>query len=154
MKSVVGLFSVLALCATIGCSGGGGGGNSPASSSSKEMTAFKIISPVAATGDINETDKTIAVSVPYNTAVTGMIAEFTTTGAKTSIGDTEQMSGVTENDFTSSKKYTVTAHDGSTSTYTVTVMKDAASAVNTLSSLVLSNGTLSPAFDAATSAAR
>ena len=144
MKKVAGFLFALALCAAIGC---GGGGNSPASSSSKEMTEFKIVSPVVATGIIDESAKTVAVKVPYGTAVTAMIAGFMTTGVKTCVGETEQMSGITENNFTDPVSYTVTAQDGTLSTYRVTVTKDAASM---LSSLVLSDGTLSPAFDPAT----
>jgi hypothetical protein len=49
------------------------------------------------------------------------VANFTTTGASVSVGATAQVSGTTANDFTSPVDYTVTAADGSTVDYTVTV---------------------------------
>lgn len=125
MKKVSGLLSLLALCGmliTAGCSGSGSkGGNSPASSSSKEITSFEIVSPVTAFGIIDESAKTINVTVPYGTDVTKLIVKFVTTGVKTSIDSVEQTSSSSVNDFTSSLKYTVNAQDGSTSTYAVTV---------------------------------
>jgi hypothetical protein len=99
-----------------------GSTNNPqgASSSSKAMTAYSFSNP-AAIGNINESDKTITITVPYGTDVTGLVATFTTTGASVTVGETVQVSGTTANDFTDSVVYAVTAADGSTTNYTVTV---------------------------------
>lgn len=50
-----------------------------------------------------------------------MPATFTTTGISVTVGATPQVSGTTANDFTNPVVYTVTAADGSTQDYTVTV---------------------------------
>ncbi|MBN1410133.1 MAG: SUMF1/EgtB/PvdO family nonheme iron enzyme [Spirochaetales bacterium] len=86
----------------------------------KAITAFSFASP-AATGVINEGAKTIAVTVPYGTNVTALVATFTTTGASVKVGSTTQVSGTTANNFTNPVTYTVTAADSSTQDYTVTV---------------------------------
>jgi hypothetical protein len=44
--------------------------------SAKAITAFSFTSP-AATGTVNESAKTIAVTVPYGTNVTSLVATFT-----------------------------------------------------------------------------
>jgi hypothetical protein len=88
------------------------------SSSEKAITAYAI-NGVA--GTINETGKTIAVTMPSLTNVSSLRATFTTTGASVKVGSTAQVSGATPNNFTSPITYTVTAEDGTTVTYTVTV---------------------------------
>ncbi|HEY6890494.1 MAG TPA: DUF1566 domain-containing protein, partial [Solirubrobacter sp.] len=90
----------------------------PAPNPAKALTAFSLAG-VDAT--IDESGKAIAVTVPYGTDATALVATFTTSGASVEVGTTAQTSGVTANDFTNPVKYTVTAADGSTSTYTVTV---------------------------------
>lgn len=80
----------------------------------KTITAFNFSSP-AVTGSINESNHTIALTVPFDTSVTALSPTITITGA--SINPT---SGTTEN-FTSPVTYTVTAADSSTQQYTVTV---------------------------------
>ena len=91
-----------------------------APSSDKAITAFSLASPAAA-GTIDESAKTIALSVPYRTTVTALVASFTTTGASVAVGSTAQVSGTTANDFSKAVTYTVTAADGSTVNYVVTV---------------------------------
>jgi uncharacterized protein (TIGR02145 family)/uncharacterized repeat protein (TIGR02543 family) len=86
----------------------------------KALTSFSFASPAAA-GTINETAKTVAVTVPYGTNVTALIATFVTTGASVKVGSTAQASGTTPNNFSSPEFYTVTAADGSTQDYVVTV---------------------------------
>ncbi len=73
-----------------------------------------------------EEGRTINVTVPYGTSVTGMIAEFTTsTGAKVEVGELGGMdfeSGVTSLNYTNPVKLYVTSEDGDTHRmYTVTV---------------------------------
>ena len=99
-------------------SGGGGGGGTL--SSDKAFTAFGFILP-AVTGVINETAKTIAVTVPFGTPLTALVASFTTTGTVVKVGTTVQTSLSTPNNFTSPVAYIVTAGDASKVTYTVTV---------------------------------
>ena len=97
-----------------------GSGDDPASSA-KAITAFSIVSP-AATGVIDEANKTIAVTVPFGTDVTALIATCVTTGVEVKVGDIVQVSGTTPNDFTNPVAYTAIAADGTTATYTVTVI--------------------------------
>jgi hypothetical protein len=80
--------------------------------SAKAITAFAITSPPSV-GVITGT--AIAVTVPYGTPVTGLVPAITHTGAGISPASGEAR------DFTTPVSYTVTAADGSTVTYTVTV---------------------------------
>ncbi|TXK84853.1 S-layer homology domain-containing protein, partial [Paenibacillus sp. N3.4] len=97
-------------------------------SSSKDLTAFSFegFSP-AVVGTINGTN--IALTVPHGTSVTSLVATFTSSaGSTVKVGSTAQVSGTTSNDFTSPVTYTVTAQDGTTKSYTVTVTITASSA--------------------------
>src|SRR5664280_957921 len=87
-------------------------------SSAKAITAFSLAGVV---GTINETGKTMAVTMPFGTNVTALVATFTTTGASVKVGSTVQISGTTANNFTSPIIYTVTATNATTQDYTVTV---------------------------------
>jgi uncharacterized repeat protein (TIGR01451 family) len=80
------------------------------------MTAFNFnaLTP-AVIGVVNETTKTVALTVPFGTVVTALVPTITMTGASVS-----PASGVAAN-FTSPVVYTVTAADASTQAYTVTV---------------------------------
>jgi flagellar hook assembly protein FlgD len=80
----------------------------------KEITSFSFAAP-AATGVINEADKKIAVTVPFGTDVTNLTPTIVHTGASIT-----PASG-TPQDFTNPVVYTVTAEDGTTAQYTVTV---------------------------------
>lgn len=122
-RGILSILSVAILIAIMaGCGGGSGGGsdNSAPSSSAKAITAFFFTSP-AVTGAINESAKTISITVPSGTNVTALVATFTTTGASVKVGSTLQVSGSTPNNFANPVLYTVTAADASTVTYTVTV---------------------------------
>ena len=92
-----------------------------ASNSAKAITAYSFAGYTGAGGTINETAKTIAVTVPNGTPLTALVATFTTTGTGVKVGTTVQTSAATPNDFTSPVVYTVTAGDASTVNYTVTV---------------------------------
>ena len=85
-----------------------------AASTAKDITAFSFTNP-AATGVINGTD--IAVTVPFGTNVTALVPTITHSGVSISPN-----SGVAQN-FTSPVTYTVTAADGTTKDYTVTVTR-------------------------------
>ncbi len=92
----------------------------------KAITAFSFTSPVA-TGTINETNHTIAVTVPYGTNVTALVPTITHIGASIS-----PASGVARN-FTSPVTYTVTAADALTQSYVVTVTIAAPKAITAFS---------------------
>jgi hypothetical protein len=94
--------------------------------SGKAITSFGFANPQAV-GTINESAKTISVTVPNGTNVTALVAIFTTTGASVKVNNVTQVSGTTAIDFTSPVSYLVTAGDSSTVTYTVTVTVASAS---------------------------
>ncbi|OPH47400.1 hypothetical protein BC351_40050 [Paenibacillus ferrarius] len=89
-------------------------------SQAKVITAFSFagLSPEAT---INETNKTIGLTLPYGTNVTTLIPVFTTKGASVIVGSTVQVSGTTMQNFTSAITYKVVAEDGTTQDYTVMV---------------------------------
>jgi hypothetical protein len=89
----------------------------------KDITSFSFTSP-AATGVITGTN--IAVTVPFGTNVTSLVANFTTTtGASVKVGSTAQVSGTTANNFTNPVTYRVTTTDATTKDYTVVVTRAA-----------------------------
>ena len=87
----------------------------------KAVTAYSFVGFPAAAGTLDETAKTIAVTLPSGTAVTALVATFTTTGTGAKVGTTAQTSAATANGFTAPVAYIVTAIDGTTATYTVGV---------------------------------
>jgi hypothetical protein len=89
-------------------------------SSEKGMLTFSF-SSLSATGEINDSAKTIAVMVPRGTNVKSLVATFTFTGAKVEIGSVAQTSAATANDFSSPVPYKIIAADNSIISYTVTV---------------------------------
>ena len=75
-------------------------------------------------GNINPTDRTISLTVPSGTDLTGLKATFTlVTGASAKVGTTSQESGTTSNDFTIPVTYTVfkTTEPSKITNWTVTV---------------------------------
>lgn len=67
------------------------------------------------------TGTNIAVEVPSGTDVSSLVATYITTGASVAVGSVTQTNGTTPNNFTSPVTYTVTAANGLTKNYTVTV---------------------------------
>ena len=113
-----------------GC-GGGGGDSSPIAvpaATTKALSAYSFVGFPGAAGTIDEAAKTIAVTVPSGTNVTALVATFATTGTGVKVGTTAQTSAATANDFTSPVAYIVTAEDGSTATYTISVTVASATA--------------------------
>jgi len=88
--------------------------------SSKTITAFQFDS-LGADGYIDEAGHSISLSVPFGTDVTALVASFSTTGIRVSVGGIVQESGHTGNDFTREVVYVVTAEDGSSADYKVVV---------------------------------
>jgi hypothetical protein len=97
-------------------------------SSATEITSYRFeatINPVLSSdveGTINSYNHTVSLTVPYDTPLTSLVATFTlSSGAAAKIGTAPQVSGTTANDFTHSLTYTVTAEDGSTQDWVVSV---------------------------------
>jgi hypothetical protein len=84
----------------------------------KDITSFGFSTP-AVKGSVQGTQ--IVIVMPAPTDVKALVAVFTVSGGQASVGNVPQISGATANDFSSPVLYTVTAQDGSTKTYTVTV---------------------------------
>ena len=91
---------------------------SVAASSAKTMTNFALN---GVSGVINDTNKTISLTLPYGTNVTGLIATFTTTASSVKVAGLSQVSTTNANDFSGVVSYVLTAADASTFTYAVTV---------------------------------
>jgi len=89
-------------------------------SSEKAITAFSVN---GIDGVIDETAKTITVGLSFGTDLSALVASFTTTGASVKVGSAVQTSGTTANNFSSPAVYTVTAEDGTTQNYAVTVVE-------------------------------
>jgi hypothetical protein len=137
-QSAVALLLAAFVVALAGCPTGSTGlsAGSASTSSAKAITAFGFMSP-AALGTVTEANHTIAVTVPFGTNVTALVASFTTTGASIKVGSTVQTSGTTANNFTSPVTYVVTAADSSTQNYIVTVTVQAPSTNALLNNVVL-----------------
>jgi len=123
-------FMALLLATVVAGCGGGSSSSTPVpsfSNSAKAITAYSLAwtagtAPAgSATGIINETLKTIKVTVPYGTNLTAMFATFTKTGTSVTVGGVTQVSVTTQNDFTRPVLYKVTAVDGTWVTYTVLI---------------------------------
>jgi formylglycine-generating enzyme required for sulfatase activity len=115
----------------------------------KALTAFSFSNP-AVTGTINEAANTVTVTVPYGTKVTALAATFAISGTSVKVDSTVQTSGTTANNFTSPVTYIVVAEDGTTHNYMVTVTITSPGNNANLSALSVSEGILSPAFNATT----
>jgi sugar lactone lactonase YvrE len=114
-----------------------------AKNSAKAFTAFSFVGS-SSVGVISGNKITAAVSL--NADVTNLVPTFITTGESVTVGTTVQISGVTSNDFSNPVTYTVTAADGSTCAYSVSVLG------GTLTQLASGTAFLSPmgiAVDAA-----
>lgn len=97
------------------------GNNSPtttALSSAKDITSYSIPS-LGITGIISGAQ--ISLSSDTLTSFTPLVARFTTTGKSVTVSGINQISDTTANSYNSNLIYTVTAEDGSTQNYTVTL---------------------------------
>jgi sulfatase modifying factor 1 len=114
------LLLLLTLTFFTACKGGEDG-----ESSDNEITSFSFlkVNNAALSTDVTGTisGTTITASVPFGTDRSALVASFTTTGISVTVSGVAQISGITVNDFTGAVIYTVTAEDGTTSNYTVTV---------------------------------
>jgi hypothetical protein len=89
-------------------------------SSEKKMLTFSlnVLNPVV-TATIDEVNKKITATVPANTNLTSLIPTITSSPKST----VSPVTGVAQN-FTNSVNYTITAEDGSTQVYSVTILKE------------------------------
>jgi len=117
MKKIYVMLAAMLLMSFMACSSSGGGDGS-AASSAKEVTAFSLGGVV---GTIDEVGKTITITMPYGTDVTALTPLITVTGASVNPASGDPQ------DFSAPVDYTVTADDGSTEVYTVTVLLQAGS---------------------------
>ena len=91
-------------------------------SSEKDILTFGLTNPYTI-GVITGTN--IAIKVPFGTDVTSLTAFFTlSSSAIAYIGNVGQITGVSINNFATPVSYIVTAEDGTTKTYIVTVTID------------------------------
>ncbi|HYF82519.1 MAG TPA: hypothetical protein VEB00_05780 [Clostridia bacterium] len=90
--------------------------------SSMAEYAFEGLNPTVK-GIIDEASSTIKLSAPEGTDLTNLVASFTYIGKSVQVRETAQYSGITANNFNEIVKYVITAHDGSTTGYTVLVNK-------------------------------
>jgi hypothetical protein len=117
-------------------------------STAKDITTFAFLaasnSGLGADVTAKITGSAITATVPFGTTVAALVATFTTTGASVAVGGTAQVSGTTANDFTKPVVYRVTAADGSTKdfTVTVTVAKNTAKELTAFSFLLVNNAGL------------
>lgn len=65
----------------------------------------------------------ITLSIPYGVSTDGLVASFVYSGASVKVGNVEQTSKVTRNNFSDPVVYSVVAEDGTKKDYTVTVTK-------------------------------
>ncbi|WP_438350256.1 S-layer homology domain-containing protein [Paenibacillus sp. FA6] len=94
-----------------------------APSSEKQITQFSLLGNE---GSINQDDRTVDVLVPFDTDLDDVASQFSVSdGASVKVGTTEQVSGTTPNNFTSSVTYTVYAEDESYQDYLVSVSRAA-----------------------------
>ncbi|MGE5480243.1 MAG: right-handed parallel beta-helix repeat-containing protein [Chloroflexota bacterium] len=120
LRSFFGLFVVaVAMLGLASCSDDNS--NNPNTNGSAQVTSFKFegISPVAV-GVIDQTAKTIKVTVPSTTDVTYLAPTIVVSSG----ASVDPQSGVFM-DFTNPVQYTVTSSDNKTAVYTVTVTKQA-----------------------------
>jgi hypothetical protein len=99
--------------------------------------AFEGLTP-AVNGTIDKTTHTVSLAVPFATDVTSLVATFTLSeGATAKVGETDQVSGTTSNDFTDPVTYALAAEGGEpTQDWVVTVSKDPASSAKQILSFV------------------
>lgn len=100
-------------------------------SSQKQLLAFALnVNGSSVTGTVNESNKTAAVTVPYGTSLSALVSTFSVSShADLSVGQSTVTSGFTEN-FSAPVTITVTAQDGTTQDYVVTVTQAAQGAQN------------------------
>src|SRR5262249_10762460 len=107
--------------------GDAGLGDGKPSPSAKDITSMRFLlasNPGLAADTVGRIAGTaIRADAWFATDITALKATFKTTGERVTVAGVEQVSGETANDFTHPVTYTVTARDGSTRDFIVTVAK-------------------------------
>ncbi len=106
-------FVIALTCLTVGCS-------ADADECGPALTEFGLIGGPVTLFDREQRTITGTLAAPVDTRG-AMVAVFSAVGARVEMDGAEQTSGLTANDFTSPRVYTVHGDDGSTAEYTVTV---------------------------------
>lgn len=102
-------------------------------SDDKSITAFTFEKSTKTV--IDQDAKTIVVTVPHGTDVINLKANFTSSAfSEVTVGGTAQTSGSTANNFSSPVSYTVSADDGTSVVYTVSVEVTPAETAKTIKS--------------------
>ena len=92
----------------------------PLPSSDKDILSYSLLNP-SISGVISGTN--ITVTLPFGTSISSLIPTFTLSNkASVSVLNIPQISGLTSNDFSSPVTYVVSAEDGSTKNYSVSVI--------------------------------
>lgn len=116
-------------------------------SSAKAISAFRFIrlketatafelEDVSTSSTIDQAAKTITVTVPFGTDVTNLTAAFSASPHSTvKVNGADQKTEETVNNFSDPVTYTVTADDGSSVTYTVTVNVTPVETITTIKSI-------------------
>ena len=122
----LGLSIIISFAVITGCGQWGTSSNNGSSAGSTTLASFSF---TKADNHSLQSDVTSVISgtniqlnVPYGTNVSALTATFDTAGAIVTVGDVVQISGVTLNDYTNPVTFTVTEQDGTTQSYTVTVI--------------------------------
>jgi hypothetical protein len=84
------------------------------------LTSFAIVAPPVE-GVVDRTRCSVSVQVPWDTDCTGLVAAFTISGQRVTVGGVEQQSGITLNDFSRPVEYMVECADGTRAAYQVSV---------------------------------
>ncbi|MDD4504023.1 MAG: hypothetical protein PHS15_04245, partial [Clostridiaceae bacterium] len=98
-----------------------------ATADEKEIVEFHLkIDNTTVKASINNNNHEISAAVPAGTDLTNLVANFIYIGKSVYVGEVQQFSGITANDFTKPIVYTINAHEGMPMEYiiTVTVFKD------------------------------
>ena len=113
--------------ATASCADVLGDAGIESSESSKALLAFELKlanNPGLSTDALGKlAGRTITAEARFASGLTALVATFATNGARVSVRGVDQISGHTANDFSVPVTYTVTARDGSTADYTVSVIE-------------------------------
>jgi hypothetical protein len=122
MKNFFLLGSFLLFVLMISC----GDEPEPQKSSEKTLLSFGFLRDDNSQLDKNYAANTLSGTlefvVPFNTDITALIATFDISDqAKLFIGENEQISGITTNDFSKTLTYTIQAEDESTAQFNVTI---------------------------------
>ena len=119
MKKLIFLTCLIVILAMAGCQSG-------LLSTENELSSFIIPAAdnpgLSSDATVTISGAQITVTLPTGTDVSALVARFVTSGISVVVAGISQVSGETANDFRTPVTYTITAEDGSTREYVVTVV--------------------------------